>query len=98
MDKIDIQKNIRDLEYQHLLNMQNIFLGFIGAAIITVLFLPQLPQNWPPKEDTIFLLAFLAVIFFFYFREELKEKIEAIQIISHMLPSQNSQIINRNLR
>lgn len=88
MDKIDIQKNIHDLEYQHLLNMQNIFLGFIGATIITVLFLPQLPENWT-KENIIFLLVFLAIIFFFYFREELKKKIETIKRINLAIPRKN---------
>ncbi len=89
MDKTDIQKNIHDLEYQHLLNMQNIFLGFIGAVIITVLFLPQLPKTSPPKEDLIFLLVILAVVFFLYFHKQLKEKIDIIRRIGLAMSIQN---------
>ncbi len=79
MNKREIDKNVKDLEYQHLLNMQNIILGFIGAAIITVLFLQSLPTNWPNKENTIFLLFFLALFFFLYFRKELRKKLESIK-------------------
>jgi len=90
MNKTDIQKNIHDLEYQYLLNVQNIFLGFIGATIITAIFFPNFPDTWPSKENIIFLLVFIAILFFFYFREELKGKIEDIKEINLTIPTQRA--------
>lgn len=83
MNKNDIDKNIIDLEYQYLLNLQNLILGFIGAAIITVSFSPILPANWPSKEDIIFILVFIALIFFFYFNVKLDKKLKSIKKIKN---------------
>ena len=82
MDKIDIQKNIYDLEYQSLLNMQNIVFGIIAAIIIAVLFTTELPSNLPSKSNIFSLLSFIAVLFFFYFKGELRRKIDNIKNIN----------------
>lgn len=81
MNEEDIRKNVHDLEYQHLLNMQNIVLGLIGATLITVLFLSELPEKWPVKSDILFLLIILGLFFFLYFQNKLKEKVESIKKI-----------------
>jgi undecaprenyl pyrophosphate phosphatase UppP len=78
MNKNAIRKNIKDLEYQTILNLQNIVLGIIGTAIVSLLFVQEIPKNWPSKENIIFTLIFMGLIFFFYFNKRLNE------IISHI--------------
>lgn len=38
-------KNIKDLEYNHLLNKQNVFLIIFGTAIISVILSDRLPDG-----------------------------------------------------
>lgn len=79
MDKLDIKKNIHDLEYQHILNLQNLVLGIIGALMIGIILLDPLPSGWLLKENIIFMLVIFAFIFFLYFRKRLRLKIDAIK-------------------
>ena len=38
-------KNIKDLEYSHLLNKQNVFLIMFGTAIISIILSDQVPED-----------------------------------------------------
>jgi len=38
-------KNIKDLEYNHLLNKQNVFLIMFGTAIISIILSDQVPED-----------------------------------------------------
>lgn len=81
MDDKDIKKNIIDLEYQYILNAQNVWMGFIGALIITAIFLDPFPENWPSRIETLFLLIMTAFLLFIYFNKKLKNKRESINRI-----------------
>jgi hypothetical protein len=52
LTKEEREKNIKDLEYSHILNKQNVFLGLIGASIIALMF----PNNLDKKEILLFLI------------------------------------------
>ncbi len=67
-------KNLRDLRYNKILNLQNIILGSIGAALISVIFSEKLPEGLT-KNDLIIVLILTAFFFLVYFSEKL-EKIE----------------------
>lgn len=72
MNAIDIRKNVLDLEYNHILNIQGIVFGFIAAFIISVSFISDLPDGWPDKMEVIVLLIFISLIFFNYFNKKLE--------------------------
>lgn len=71
-------KNIKDLEYNKILNQQNIVLVLIGTAIITVSLTNNLPQS---KSDIIIFLILVVIFFIVYFSQKLdkiKKEIENI--------------------
>jgi hypothetical protein len=70
-------KNLKDLEYNHILNKQNIALVLIWTAIIYTLFAEQLPQNLTKGYLLLFLL-FMGIIFLWYFGKELNKIKEEI--------------------
>lgn len=75
-------KNIKDLEYNHLLSKQNIALVLVGTAIISVILTPELPlgQNLT-KVDLIFVLFLTFIGFLLYFSKKLEDKTEEIKNI-----------------
>lgn len=72
------EKNIKDLEYNHLLNKQNIALILIGTAIISITLTEKLPLNVTKADLLIFLFA-VAVGFLLYFGRKLEDKANEIK-------------------
>jgi len=74
-------KNIKDLEYNHLLNKQNIFLGLIGASILSVILTSELPNN-VNKTDVLILLILIGILVYIYFDNKLNKIIDYIKRIN----------------
>jgi len=76
------EKNVKDLEYGHLLNKQNIFLAFFGSAILATLLAEQLPRyvGFTRTEILIFLIIG-ASGGFLYFGNALERKAQEIRSI-----------------
>ena len=73
-------KNIKDLEYNHLLNKQSIALVLIGTAIISTLLVEKLPESL--GVDKVELLIFLFVVLLgvlSYFSKKLEDKLEEVR-------------------
>ncbi|MEK6855453.1 MAG: hypothetical protein AABX73_04490 [Nanoarchaeota archaeon] len=51
------EKNVKDLEYNHLLNKQSIALVLFGTAIISVILTEKLPLDITKVELLVFLFA-----------------------------------------
>jgi len=77
LNEFEKQKNIKDLEYNHLLNKQNISLILIGTAIITTLFTENLPLGLSRDNLLLFLIS-VGIIFLWYFGKELNRVKEDI--------------------
>lgn len=80
MDKKQKLKNLKDLEYNHLLNKQNIALVLVGTAFLYVLFTRDLPAEIK-RSDLIFFLILLGITFLWYFSKQLnkvKDEIEKL--------------------
>lgn len=78
VSKKQITKNIKDLEYNHILNKQTTLLVLIGTAIISVFLIDRLPID-TPKLDIILFLFFVAIMSILYFDNKLKELKEEIK-------------------
>lgn len=77
----DKEKNILDLEYNLLLNKQNIALILVGTFIISVL----LSENFPKgisKIGFVIILFLLGLIFLVYYSKKLEEKVIEIKSLS----------------
>lgn len=72
MDEVFKKKNIRDLEYQNILNQKSISLVLIGTAIIYVLFVKELPFDFS-RLDFLILLLFFGVVLLIYFGDRLNK-------------------------
>ncbi len=59
MEKKDIRKNIKDLEYANLLNKESIILVLIGTAVVSVILTPHTVLN----IAKIWLIAVLTAFF-----------------------------------
>jgi len=84
LTKEEKEKNIKDLEYNHLLNKQNVFLGLIGAFIISVLFSNNLPEGLDKKEILLFLIL-TGILAYTHFNQELNKIIDSIKKIKTKL-------------
>ena len=74
-------KNIRDLEYNHLLNKQNIFLILLGTAIISISVSSDfLPKNLT-KINIIFTFFLFMLLVILYYGKRLKDKSDEIEKI-----------------
>jgi len=71
-------KNLRDLDYNHTLNKQNIALVLIGTAILYVIFTDTSSINIQ-KNYLLFFLILIAIIFMWYFGRELNKIKEEIK-------------------
>ena len=69
-------KNIKDLEYNSLLNKQNVFLIVSATAVISIILSDSLPEN---KWNLVltFILAFILSLL--YYSKKLEEKINEIK-------------------
>ena len=45
IDEREKEKNIKDLEYNHILNKQNIFVIILGTAVISTILGDKIPEN-----------------------------------------------------
>jgi hypothetical protein len=73
-------KNIKDLEYSHLLNKQNIFLIVLATAIISVILSKDLPE-YVNKPGLILALIFGFLLSLLYYSKKIKEKLSEIEAI-----------------
>lgn len=71
MDATEKRKNIKDLEYNDVLNKQNIILVLVGTASFSVLLAEKLPAQLQLAEIVIPLLL-AGLISFLYFRKKLQ--------------------------
>ena len=72
------EKNIKDLEYNSILNKQNITMVLIGTAFIYVLFAESLPDVLA-RSDLIILLILAWIITLQYFNRQLNKIKEEIK-------------------
>ena len=73
-------KNIKDLEYNHLLNKQNIFVIILGTAIISTILSNTLPGG-ETKLGLIAMFVLIMVLSLLHYANKLKKKIEEIKIL-----------------
>ena len=74
-------KNIRDLEYNHILDKQNISLILIGTAIISISINSELfPENLSKMGSISALILFMFLIILFY-SKKLEKKVDEIKNI-----------------
>jgi len=74
------EKNIKDLEYNNLLNNQNIMLVLIGTAIISVFLIDKLPDSLNiAKPDLLFFLVVMIIVVLLYYSKKLEEKLYEIK-------------------
>ena len=70
MNLIEKKKNLKDLEYNHILNKQNIALVLTGTAILYALFTENLPFN-VSRGNLVFLLVLIGISFLWFFGKQL---------------------------
>ena len=73
-------KNIKDLEYNHLLNKQNIFVIILGTAIISIILSDKIPENIT-KGGLILAFILGIILSLLHYSKELGDKIEEIKRI-----------------
>ncbi len=71
-------KNVKDLEYNHLLNKQNIFLIIFGTAIISTILSDKLPENMT-KWGLILAFMLAIILSLLYYSKKLEDKINEIK-------------------
>ena len=73
-------KNIKDLEYNHLLNKQNVFVITLGTAIISTILSEQLPENLT-KWNLILAFILGLILSLLYYSRKIRDKIDEIKEI-----------------
>jgi hypothetical protein len=73
-------KNIKDLEYNHILNKQNVFLIIFGTAIISVILSNNIPEEIT-KGGLILAFILAIILSLMHYGRKLEEKIEEIRNI-----------------
>ncbi len=73
-------KNIKDLEYNHILNKQNVFLITFGTAIISVILSNNIPEDLT-KGGLILAFILAIILSLMYYGKKLEDKIEEIKNI-----------------
>jgi hypothetical protein len=76
-DKI-ILKNIKDLEYNHLLNKQNVFLIFFSTSIISIILNEEFPKN-VSKFGLVLAFILAIILSLLYFGKKLEDKLNEIK-------------------
>lgn len=75
-----ILKNIKDLEYNHILNKQNVFLVIFGTAVISISLSEKFPEDI--SKWGLVLFCILAIILsLLYFSKKLENKINEIKTL-----------------
>jgi len=73
-------KNIKDLEYNTILNKQNIFLIIFGTAIISIILSDKLPEDIT-KWGLILAFILAIILFLLYYGRKLENKINEVKNI-----------------
>lgn len=73
-----ILKNIKDLEYNHILNKQNVFLVLFGTSVISIILSEKLPENIS-KWGLVLAFILAIILSLLYFSKKLEEKIKEIK-------------------
>lgn len=71
-------KNIKDLEYNHLLNKQNIISVIIGTAVISIVLSEKIPEGFS-KYGLIIALILTELFFLLHYSNKLEEKSQEIK-------------------
>ena len=80
ISKEETEKNIKDLEYNRLLNKENIVLVLIGTAIISIILTEKLPESFRvTKFELLFFMFIALIIILLYFGKKLDEKTEELK-------------------
>jgi len=79
-DKILKLKNIKDLEYNHILNKQNVFVIILGTAIISTILSDKLPENIT-KWGLVLAFILLIILSLLHYSKKLENKIKEIKDI-----------------
>jgi len=72
MDEKQKQKNLKDLEYNHIISKQNISLVLVGTAILYSIFTESLPIA-VSRGNLIFFLVLVGIAFLWYFGKQLDD-------------------------
>ena len=73
-------KNIKDLEYNHLLNKQNVFLIVLATAIISITLSEKLPENLT-KWGLVLACILITIISLIHCSKKLEDKLTEIEKI-----------------
>ncbi len=73
-------KNIKDLEYNHLLNKQNVFLIVFATAVISIILSDNFPENLS-KWNLVFTFILAIILSLLYYGKRLEDKIKEINIL-----------------
>ena len=80
MDEKSKLKNLKDLEYNHIISKQNVSFVLVGTAIISVMISdPNLLPSDLSKSDLILFFILAGIVFFLYFGRKLNEIEEEIK-------------------
>ena len=71
-------KNIKDLEYSHLLNKQNVFLIMFGTAIISIILSDQVPEDIT-KWGLVLAFILATLLSLLHYGKKLENKINEIK-------------------
>lgn len=72
MNETEKKKNLKDLEYNHILSKQNIALVLVGTAVLYAVFTENLPIN-VSRGNLILLLVLIGIMFLWYFGKQLND-------------------------
>ncbi len=70
-------KNIKDLEYNHLLNKQNVFLIVFATAVISIILSDNFPENLS-KWSLVFTFILAIILSLLYYSKRLEDKTKEI--------------------
>ena len=73
-------KNIKDLEYAHLLNNQNVFVIVLGTAIISTILSDALPEGLT-KWGLVLAFILMIILSLLHYSKKLEDKAEEIKEI-----------------
>lgn len=71
-------KNIKDLEYNHLLNKQNVFLIIFGTAIISTILADKVPGD-VPKWGLVLAFILAIILSLLHYSKKIEDKLGEIK-------------------
>ena len=73
-----ILKNIKDLEYSHILNKQNVFLVIFGTAIVSIILSEKFPEDMS-RWGMVLAFILAIILSLLYFSKKLEDKANEIR-------------------